>query len=187
MDAVTVERMLADLGEALGARGLRYHVAVLGGTGLLLHEIVSRTTRDVDVVGMREAGRWVALETLPPPLDEAVRDIARLYDEDEEWLNAKRSDLLRVGMPEGWEDRLTARDFGPGLRVSLVGREDLISTKRYALTDQAPTRKHADDLLALRPTPAERERAASWCRGHDPSPAFAGQLDQVLAWWRERL
>lgn len=115
--------------ELLGARGRQYHVAVLGGTALLLHEIVSRTTRDVDVVGLRDQGRWAPLEELPEPLEEAVRDIARVHGEDEDWLNAKPSELLRVGMPEGWEDRLTARDFGTGLRVSLVGREDLISTK----------------------------------------------------------
>lgn len=90
-------------------------------------------------------------------------------------------------MPEGWEDRLTARDFGTGLRVSLVGREDLISTKLYALTDQAPTSKHADDLLALRPSRTELQAASAWCRHHDPSPAFAEQLDQVLAWLQERL
>jgi hypothetical protein len=186
MDAGTLDRMLHDLGDLLGARRHHYHVAVLGGTALLLHELVSRTTRDVDVLGLREDGQWLPLPELPGPLAEAVGDVARLHGEDEKWLNAKASALLAVGMPAGWEGRLSPMDFGLGLRVSLVGREDLVATKLYALTDQSPTSKHANDLLALGPSPDELAAAAAWCRRHDPSPAFAGQLEQVLAWLWER-
>jgi hypothetical protein len=187
MDATSLDRMLNDLGDLLGARRLHYHLAVLGGTALLLRRVVTRTTRDVDVLGLREEGRWVPLPELPAGLAAAVGDIARLHGEDEAWLNAKPSGLLAAGMPEGWEDRLSDRDFGDGLRVSLLGREDLVATKLYALTDQSPTSKHAGDLLALGPSPAELAAAAAWCRSHDPSPAFADLLEQVLAWLRERL
>jgi hypothetical protein len=160
---------------------------VLGGTALLLREVVTRTTRDVDVLGLREEGRWLPLHELPPALAEAVRDVARVYGEDADWLNAKPSGLLAAGMPAGWEARLADREFGAGLLVSLLGREDLVATKLYALNDQSPTSKHAGDLLALSPSPDELAAAAAWCRSHDPSPAFADQLEQALAWLRERL
>lgn len=91
------------------------------------------------------------------------------YGEDEDWLNAKPSGLLAAGMPAGWEARLADREFGAGLLVSLLGREDLVATKLYALTDQSPTSKHAGDLLALSPSPDELAAAPPciqrrwWC------------------------
>src|SRR5665647_3824579 len=73
-------QMLTDLGDLLAARGLRYHLAVIGGTALLLRAVVDRTTRAVDAIGMLEDGEWVPLDELPPELAGAVPPMtARWY------------------------------------------------------------------------------------------------------------
>lgn len=187
MDGAILDQLLSDLGDLLGARGQFFHVAIVGGSALLLRRIVDRTTRDVDIVGVFLDEAWVAVDDLPPELERAVHDVAQLHGEPLDWFNAKPSDLLKVGLPAGWTTRRWEVSYGTGLCVSVVGREELIATKLYALVDQAPTSKHADDLIALGPEPDELERAATWCRHHDPSTAFADQLDQALSWLRFRL
>src|SRR5450756_3124387 len=92
-----MEQMLTDLGDLLAARGLRFHLAVIGGTALLLRAVVDRTTRDVDAIGVLEDGEWVPLDELPPDLAGAVEDVALLHGESKDWLNVRPSDLLRIG------------------------------------------------------------------------------------------
>jgi len=180
-------QMLTDLGDLLAARGLRYHLAVIGGTALLLRAVVDRTTRDVDAIGMLEDGEWVPLDELPPDLAGAVEDVALLHGESKDWLNARPRDLLRIGMPRGWEERLSHSTFGGALEISVIGRIDLIHTKLYALTDSGPLSKHAADLLALSPSAAELRDASTWCRQHDTSPTFADQLEEAVAWLHSQL
>lgn len=84
-------------------------------------------------------------------------------------------------MPDGFIDRAERRDYG-GLEALLASRLDQIHFKLYACVDQGPRSKHTADLLLLTPAIEELDAAAAWCRRQDPSPAFAGQLEQALTY-----
>lgn len=173
--------VLAALGELLDARGLRYELVLIGGASLLLRGVVARPTKDVDVLGAREAsGEIVRLEALPEPLARAVADVGLAYGLAPDWLNLGPASLLDLGLPDGFEERLDAARSG-GLVAWIAGRFDLACFKLYAAADRWPARdRHIDDLAALAPTPDELLAAATWTRTHDLSPAFADNLEAVL-------
>ena len=52
--ASNLRRALRSLGTTLADRGLRYHVAVVGGAALLLRDDHDRPTGDVDVAAVAE-------------------------------------------------------------------------------------------------------------------------------------
>jgi len=95
-------------------------------------------------------------------------------------MNPGPTDLLRLGLPEGFEQRTVLKVYG-GLTVHIASRFDQICFKLYASVDQGPQSKHFMDLLRLEPTKPELHEARSWCFTHDPSPTFADQLGQALA------
>jgi hypothetical protein len=94
--------LLQALGEQLAARKASYELVVIGGSALQARGLVDRPTRDVDVVARIDAGRLVTAEPLPAPLVEARDRVARDFSLPERWLNADPSDLLRLGLPDGF-------------------------------------------------------------------------------------
>jgi hypothetical protein len=52
ISADATDRLLSALGEQLGLLGERYDLVVIGGSALLALGLVSRPTRDVDVVAL---------------------------------------------------------------------------------------------------------------------------------------
>ncbi|HEY7281100.1 MAG TPA: hypothetical protein VID47_05835 [Actinomycetota bacterium] len=179
MDQGLLDQALAILGDTLDARGLRYEVVAIGGSGLMLLGLIARPTKDLDVVALVESGELVSAQPFPTPLSDSVADVGRLLDLDERWLNPGPTELLRFGLPEGFEARLGARRYG-GLTLHLAGRFDQIHFKLYAAADQATTSKHFADLRALDPTEEELLAAARWSQTHDPSEGFRQELVRVL-------
>ena len=172
---------LAALGELLEAQGLRYELVVVGGASLQLRGVIARSTRDVDVIGERQAsGEVVKLLGLPTPLATAVADVGLTLGLGPGWLNLGPSGLIDLGLPAGFEDRLEAWRHG-GLAAWIAGPFDLACFKLYAAADRWPVRdRHLADLEALAPSAAELKAAATWARTHDPSPGFALNLAAVL-------
>ncbi len=182
MDRTGLEVALSALGDVLAYRGEAYEIILVGGGDLVLRGIVARSTKDADIVGQRlRNGRIVPLRRLPDALAKAVSEVAEAHDLALDWLNVGPESLLDLGLPAGFEDRLTPRHYG-GLTVWLASPYDLVCFKLYAATDHWPSRdRHLDDLRALRPTEADLLSSARWSMTHDPSPAFRGQLVAVLA------
>lgn len=173
------DRILAALGEQLAAVGERYELVVIGGSGLLALGIIERSTRDVDLLALRSGDKLDSADPLPKKLATARDRIARDFSLPVDWLNPGPTDLLTLGLPEGFIDRLERRDYGEGLTVYFASRHDQIHFKLYALVDQGPG-KHEDDLQALSPTEEELLAAARWSRSHDPSEGHAQMLRDVL-------
>ena len=121
----------------------------------------------------------VSATPLPRLLVEARDRVAADFRLDGQWLNSGPAGLLQWGLPEGFLDRLTAREYGEWLTVYFASRFDQIHFKLYALVDQGAGR-HEADLLALSPRPDELHTAARWSRTHDPSDRFARELTAVL-------
>jgi hypothetical protein len=179
IDDRRTNELLRALGEQLAAREAHYTLVVVGGSALLALALVTRTTRDVDVVALEQDGRLVSAEPLPRPLVEAAHTIARDFGLPEDWLNTGPASLLDFGLPGGFHERTVPHRYGPGLDVLFASRLDQVHLKLYAAADQGAGR-HLSDLRALNPTREELIAAAIWSRSHDPSEAHLGILEQLL-------
>jgi hypothetical protein len=165
--------MLSALGELLGSRGQRFELVLIGGASLQLRGVISRPTRDADVLAEWVNDRLVPMPHLPDDLSAAVRDVGEAYAAAPDWLNTGPQSLIELGLPPGFEARLERRNFDPGLVIWLAGLYDLVCFKLYAAADEWPTRgRHLQDLRALDPDRETLRTAARWARSHDPSPGF---------------
>jgi hypothetical protein len=176
---LVIEDALSALSETLDARHLEYELVAVGGSSLVLLGLITRATRDLDIVAVVENGRYVGAGSLPQPLLDAVRDVGEVLGIGIDWLNACPSALLDFGLPEGFAERAEVRSFGAST-LHLASRFDQIYLKLYAAVDQGPRSKHVEDLRALEPSHEELRSAAVWGRTHDPSPAFREELLAAL-------
>jgi len=180
LDQTRTHELLAAVGEQLAARGAHAELVVIGGSALLAVGLISRPTRDVDIVALLADQTLVDPRPLPAELVAARDQVARDFGLPENWLNAAPANLLDLGLPEGFVERLESRDYGDALTVHFASRFDQIHFKLYAMADQGAG-KHEADLRALSPTRAELLAAARWTRTHDPSEGFREQLLAALA------
>lgn len=179
LDHASLEQALQILGEILATRGEHHDLAVVGGGALLILGLIDRPTRDLDVVARVESDRWSRAEPFPAGLAEAVRDVASALDLPDDWLNPGPTDLLDLGLPDGFAERVVVRRYGT-LTIRYAVREDQIAFKLYAAVDQGPDSKHFADLNRLAPTQDELLVAARWSRTHDPSEGYRSMLHQAL-------
>lgn len=173
------EGPLAALGQLLAERGLRYELLAIGGGALQMLGLITRPTRDVDVVALVDGGTLNPLAALPDPLRRAVEDTAVVFRLPNEWFNPGPRSLLDRGLPEGILRRAHRREWG-GLILQIADRRDQVFFKLYAAVDQGPRSKHFEDLRRLEPTASELRAAAEWARTHDPSEGFRVELRGAL-------
>lgn len=179
MQIVAFEPPLAILGQLLAERGLRYELFAVGGGALHLLGLITRPTRDIDVVALVRDETLVPLESLPAPLRRAIEDTAALLRLPPDWFNAGPRALVELGLPKGALERAHRREWG-GLVLHIADRRDQVFFKLYAAVDQGPRSKHFEDLRRLEPTEQELRDAAAWARTHDPSEGFRQELRGAL-------
>lgn len=186
----TPARLLLDSLDLLGAflegNGHQFDVVVVGGAALLLQGLSLRTTADVDVVALYDAPTLLSAKPLPPELLQAVAMVAESTGLASDWLNNGPEDLLRLGLPVGFEARLVVRKFGC-LTLRLASRQDLVALKLCAAADrgsegEAGLNKHFQDLWALKPDREELLWAARWARTQSAGEVFEDELRRIL--WR---
>jgi hypothetical protein len=157
---------------------------VCGGAALIVAKLVSRATRDVDIVALAHArGTQVELlqETrLPAELKRLAAEVGIDLGIESDWLNFGPSPLLKFGLPPGLSTRLRKRPYGDCLTVYFIGRLDQVHFKIYAAMDPKEGTRHLSDLLDLKPTEHEVKAAVSWLLGRKVSAQFKGTLQQVL-------
>ena len=163
-----------------------FNLVVCGGTALVATELVQRATRDVDIVAMADGkGKLVDPAPLPEALITAAQEVAEDLNLPEDWLNNGPSSgeggIYRLGLPQGFADRLKWKIFGEKLTVAFIDRIDQIYFKLYAAVDQFGS-YHATDLQALEPTDDELLGAIAWSRTHDPSD---GYLECIKMFFKE--
>ncbi len=119
LDQAMLEQALTLLAEKLEAdQSGPLALVVCGGSSLVALGLVSRATRDVDVLAFRnEQGNLEAASPLPEALSRAVEEIAGQLDLYPQWLNGEPTGLLEWGLPEGFGERLVRREYGPALTV----------------------------------------------------------------------
>lgn len=173
------------LGEVMESRRIDpCHLVVCGGTALLAAGVISRSTKDVDVLALRGEvdGEIGTAWPLPDALKEAVAEVAVEMGLPPDWLNASASMLIGLleGLPsEVWSD-LLEQACGTRLRISYVGRAGQIFLKLNAALDRREPRD-LDDLMALSPTVAECDRAIRWVSESTAMDAARQQrLNEIL-------
>jgi hypothetical protein len=106
------DRYLAD-------RNLRLEGVVIGGAALNLLGVVSRPTKDCDI--------------LLPPLPAAIVEAARAFAAEvrrsggtlaDDWLNNGPASVADQ-LPTGWQERLQLVFTGAGLELRCLGRQEL--------------------------------------------------------------
>ena len=177
------DELLSALGAELRRRGSApIEICVIGGAALQAVGLVTRPTKDIDVVAMLQEEalelRLVKAFPLPDVVAAAVKAVAREFAIDSSWLNAGPADLLDHGLPDGFESRLIASTYGPNLTVHFASRLDQVCLKTYAAADLAG--RHLTDLVALAPTDDEMLFAIRWVAQQDPSDGFRSQLLALL-------
>ena len=190
-DSADIEQALQRVGELLAAGGERYAIVIIGGAALNLLGVVTRATRDVDILAFarRRGARAWRLEPPPTPIPEplagAIRTVGRDMGLVENWLNTGPALQWKQGLPRGLLGRVTWRQYA-ALRVGVVGRADLIRLKLYAAADDHPSGRHVRDLVRLDATDAELQAAARWVKTQDAGPEFPSIVDQVVKHLRAR-
>ncbi|MFH0900062.1 MAG: DUF6036 family nucleotidyltransferase [Pseudomonadota bacterium] len=145
----------------MSERGLVLDAVVIGGTALGLLDVVSRQTRDCDILHPQ----------LPPEINAAARELAILRRQQgdtlqDEWLNNGPSSLSDV-LPAGWMQRLQLAYEGDAVTLRSLGRLDLLRSKLFVLCDRGTD---LADCLALAPTVAELVEIAPWLEAQDINP-----------------
>jgi hypothetical protein len=158
-------------------------LVVCGGAALLATKVVSRTTKDVDIVALRSVdGTLAAPVPLPGFLLQAAAVVARDLGLEPDWLNNGPSrdegGLFQMGLPAGFGGRLTGRVYGPQLTVYFIGRKDQIFFKVFSASDRGGV--DLDDLAALKPSADELEEAARWSMGINVSEGYRRLLQELL-------
>ena len=113
-------------------------LVVCGGASLLASGVVTRTTKDVDIVALRGAdGALLPPVPLPEWLLQAAALVARDLGLEANWLNngPSRDDggLFQMGLPAGLAERLAERVYGSRLKVYFIGRRDQIFFKKLVV------------------------------------------------------
>jgi hypothetical protein len=171
-------RTIEAFDQHLAAVGLRLDAIVIGGSALALLEVITRETRDFDI--------------LAPALDPAVADAARAFAAKQrrlgvvlmdDWLNNGPMQLGDV-LPAGWRLRVRVAYEGAAVRLDTLGRADLLSTKLFALCDRG---SDLTDCLALAPTAEEIAEALPWVAYQDANPDWPAHVAATLADLQRRL
>ncbi len=178
--SIDFEVAIATLGEVLESRGIVCEIVAIGGGAMGLLGLIARPTKDIDILAIVRAGQYETASPLPDELAGAIADVAVALSIPADWMNPGPTDLLRFGLPKGFEKRVQTRQYG-SLVLHLADRFDQICFKFYAAVDQFPDDKHLKDLRLLQPTREELLAAAAWSRSHDPSPDFHEMSRQALA------
>jgi hypothetical protein len=164
---------LADRG-----RGLSLDAVIIGGAALGLLGIISRETRDCDVL----------FPALSDAIREASRDFAGSYrrqghDLVDDWLNDKPSSLIDV-LLHGWRDHLRSVFEGRVVTLKTLSRADLLRSKLFALCDRA---LDLQDCIELAPTNEELLEIIPWLEEQDGNPDWPEHVRRTLADLQERL
>ncbi len=162
----------------LAALELRLEAVVIGGSALALLGVMTRQTRDFDILAPK----------LPPAIAQAAREFARAQrrlgvELIEDWLNNGPVQLGEL-LPAGWQQRLQPAFEGRALVLRTLGRGDLLKTKLFALCDRGTD---LPDCIALAPTADELDEAMPWLAEQDANMEWPEHVRATLADLKRRL
>ena len=165
------KEIIAKFDRFLAKRELSLEAVVIGGAALGLLGVVSRHTRDCDILHPK----------LPDDIVLAAKEFAAVIRKEGEPL---RDDWLNNGphsvgdlLPVGWQDRLRPLYKGRAIALLTLDRSDLLLTKLFGFCDRATD---LGDCLALAPTRKELKAAMPWLQKQDAHPGWPDHVEESL-------
>lgn len=162
----------------LAARSLELEAIMVGGSALALLGVIDRPTRDVDILYPK-----LPVDVALAAREFAVHLRAQGVELADDWLNNGPMQLAEV-LPGGWQLRVHAIFVGVALRLTVLGRADLLKTKLFALCDRGTD---LADCVALAPTTEELDEAEPWLAEQDTNPMWPDHVRTTLADLHRRL
>jgi hypothetical protein len=166
------KKIIAQFDEFLSQRSLHFEAVVIGGAALSLLDIISRQTRDCDILDP------VVPTDILAAADEfalAMRQSGKILQVG--WLNHEPASLSKL-LPMGWRSDLQLVFKGQAIVLYSLGRKDLLRTKLFALCDRATD---LPDCIALHPTADEIQEVLPWVQAQDANPDWPRHVVAVLA------
>lgn len=183
IDSSNVNQIFSALNSQIHIHNGSYIALVIcGGTALATLELLNRTTKDADVLGIvqetLEGLKIQKIEKFPEWLTKAAEKVQRDFGLPDNWLNLGPASQLDTGLPPGFTKRLIKKNYGDYLTIYFISRTDQIYFKFYASVDIDDY--HTQDLFSLKPTGKELEDAARWVLTQDVSEEFKIILKDFL-------
>lgn len=178
-----VDEIFGALNHQIRIHGGSYiSLVVCGGTALAALGLITRTTKDADVLGLiKETISGLEIQRVkkfPDWLSNAAEKVARDFGLPDNWLNLGPASQVESGLPPGLADRLIRKKYGKSLSIYYISRTDQIYFKLYAAVDRNDY--HTQDLFDLNPMEKELEDAAKWVLTQDVSEPFRIILKDFL-------
>jgi hypothetical protein len=179
-----IEHALTVLGRRMALDGASdMEVLCCGASALCVLGLLSRSTMDVDVLGVVVRDRDLdPCEVFPVEMERAIANAGLELGLADDWFNGSASRLLERGVPEGTLERSLAhrKTFGPCLTVRFLDRRDQVALKLFASMDPVDGIRHLKDLEEISPEAAEIEHALDWMAGWESSAAFRAKLKTIV-------
>tara|TARA_B100001094_G_C17582336_1_gene508014 strand:+ start:27 stop:554 length:528 start_codon:yes stop_codon:yes gene_type:complete len=150
----------------LDSKGLKFEGVVIGGTALVLLDIITRHTKDFDLINHR----------IPEDIAEAATEFAKAENLSLQWFNSGPTDLVKH-LPNDWQTTTQIIYQGDALTFMTLSRSNLLKAKIWAYCDR--TRDY-DDILHMAPTPKELGDTAEWLYPLDTNPNWPEWVDECI-------
>jgi len=179
-----IEHALSVLGRRMALDGAPdMEVLCCGASALCVLGLLSRSTMDVDVLGVVVRDQDLdPCEVFPVEMERAIAHAGLELGLADDWFNGSASCLLERGVPEGTLERslVHRRTFGPCLRVRFLDRRDQVALKLFAAMDPVDGIRHLKDLEEITPDAEEISHALEWMAGWESSAAFRAKLKAIV-------
>lgn len=154
----------------LTSKKLRFEAVVIGAGALSLLKIISRETKDVDVID----------PILPSEIKAAAKEFAKLNPGLlHDWINNGPSQM-RDKLRTGWQKRLRKIYSGKSIVLFTLDRIDLLATKLQGLGDRGEFGPDWNDIKAMKPTQIEMDEALSWATQQDANPSWPAHVTGLI-------
>jgi len=179
-----IERALTVLGRRMALDGAPdMEVLCCGASALCVLGLLSRSTMDVDVLGVVVSDRDLdPCEVFPVEMERAITNAGLELGLADDWFNGSASRLLERGVPVGTLERSLThrRTFGPCLTVRFLDRRDQVALKLFAAMDPVDGIRHLKDLEEILPEAEKISHALEWMGRWESSAAFRAKLKAIV-------
>jgi Nucleotidyltransferase of unknown function (DUF6036) len=161
------------LDKELKKQNIEREIVICGGAALIILGILTRQTRDVDVI----------IPKIDPDFSAAADAIAKDLSLRAGWLN-NGPEALAKDLPKLWEKRAVEVFRGSNLIVKSLGRKDLLFSKLFAACDRGDD---IDDILHLNPNSLELAEAIDWVLQKDAAEIWPKIVDETIKELKKRM
>lgn len=179
-----IEHALTVLGRRMALDGAPdIEVLCCGASALCMLGLLSRSTMDVDVLGVVVRDQDLnPCEVFSAEMERAISNAGLELGLANDWFNGSASRLLERGVPEGTLERSFAyrKTFGPCLTVRFLDRRDQVALKLFASMNPVDGIRHLRDLEEISPEADEISHALVWMGGWKSSDAFRAKLKKIV-------